>query len=109
MGNLVGSPIQLSVLKGFFSPMMVCINKHKPFFSTAISSDNNDLCALILFACLISKKQLSGHIHGIFFVYLKIFLSPGGSSSVLAPANAFDSKGLRAMTGALVCARCILH
>lgn len=88
---------------------MVCINSHKPFFSMAGSSGNSDLCTLILFECLISKKGLPRYTLGFFAVYLKIFLTPGGSSSVLAPANAFDSKGLGAMTGALVRVRCILH
>lgn len=79
----------------------------------AVSSDNNDPCALILFQHLISKKGVvqiyPWGLVFFLFVYLKIFRPAGGSSSVLAPANAFDSKGLRAVTGALVRARCILH
>lgn len=78
----------------------------------AVSSDNSTLSALILFTCYISKMSLSSYTLGLweffmvfFFILKKIFLTSGESPSVLAPANAYDSKGLRATTGALLCVR----
>lgn len=59
----------------------------------AVSSGNNNLCALILFEYLIGIKDIA-QIHHWFFIYLKILLTPSRNYCVLAPANAFDSKGL---------------
>lgn len=53
----------------------------------AVCSGSNNLCALILFEHLVSKKDIA-QIHHWFFVYLKILLTPSRNYSVLATANA---------------------